>query len=1141
MKPLPATPATPVGTDSTPSLTTPAQLGTRWNASLPASLRGPDYWRSLDELADTPEFRQWVEREFPAGASELTDPVSRRHFVKIMSASFLLAGLGLTGCRRPVEKIQPFSKLPENYVHGVPQFYATARPIRDSAVPLVVKSNDGRPTKIEGNPLHPDSNGATDLFTQASILDLYDPDRAQRFLRTGKAVTREAMLDALDDVAMAFSGTYQGLGARVDGGATKAGGQGLCFLLERSSSPSRDRVVALVREKLPKAKWFIHEPVEFDVHRQAATLAFGKPLRPSFRYDAAKVIVSLDGDFLGAEPDAHVNIRRFAKSRKLTQPSDAMSRLYAAEALFTLTGANADHRLRLPASQILPLALQLAAKVTGESWGAGVPPLGGTNPGWLEECAKDLLANKGAALVVAGHRQPLAVHLLAHAMNVALGALGKTLTFHSAPEPTEGSLADLARALEAAAVDTLVILGGNPVYTAAADLEWPRALRKARSVIRLGAYEDETASLCDLHLPMAHYLESWGDARTADGTLVPIQPLIEPLFGGLTELEVLARLGGLATTGSFDLVRATFRSLGGESEDAWKRFLHDGCLPKSAQAVVEVEFQRDDVAKVVSETPVVPAPSADALEVVIHRDAKVDDGRHNNNGWLQELPDPVTKLTWENVILLSPATAKHFNLDIRDRENNDLQVPLVKIEVGGRSVIGPAWIQPGMADHVVALALGYGREKSGRVGSKAGYDAYRVRTSANPHLLTAAKLTATGARHKLATTQNHWAMEGRPVVREATLVEYRDQPRFVQAMNLPEPEAAKDANGQARPLYPNPLDVSDANGVTPRDRAHHQWGMSVDLNACVGCSACVVACQSENNIPIVGKDQVRRNREMHWLRLDRYYAGDPADPEAVTQPMFCLHCESAPCESVCPVNATVHDEEGLNLMAYNRCVGTRYCSNNCPFKVRRFNFFDYNRRPLSELVGPVYSTPLTSSTDGEWDLIRWFKNPDKGKRPEEEWELLKLVKNPDVTVRMRGVMEKCTYCVQRIEQAKIARKVKAGASGDVEVPDGAVKTACQQVCPAEAITFGNLKDPQSAVSRQKALDRNYTVLEFLNVKPRTTYLARVRNPNPALPGGKGPTQLSQEYLKKNPPLHESHAPAVHGEPGHATPEGKGGH
>jgi MoCo/4Fe-4S cofactor protein with predicted Tat translocation signal len=1109
---------------------------------------GPDYWRSLDQLADTPEFREWVGREFPAGASELTDPVSRRHFVKLMSASFMLAGLGLTGCRRPVEKIQPFSKLPENYVHGVPQFYATAMPGRSSAVPLVVKSHDGRPTKIEGNPLHPDSNGATDVFAQASILNLYDPDRAQRFLRAGNRVTREAALDALREIAWSFGGAYQGLGAgdAAPPSAGKAGGQGLCFLMERSGSPSRARLQRVLGETLPKARWFVHEPVDFDIHREAATLAFSKPVQPYFRYDAAKVIVSLDCDFLGTEPDAHVHIRRFAQGRRLRQSGDAMNRLYAVEALFTLTGANADHRLRVGPSQIPGVAAQLAAQV-GAPDGAflqvlGGLPAGGVNPSWLEQCAKDLKANAGASLVVAGHRQPLEVHLLAHAMNAALGNVGRTVVLQAAPQPDEGSLADLAKALQAGEVDTLVILGGNPVYTAPADLDWARTQRKARSVVRLGFYEDETAIVSDLHLPQAHYLESWGDARTADGTLVPVQPLIEPLFGGMTELELLARLGGHERTAPHEIARDTFRSLAGEGEEPWKKYLHDGFLAASASAPVEASFAWAAVAHRVAQSKPAPAPAADALEVVIHRDARVDDGRYHNNGWLQELPDPLTKMTWENVILMSPATADQLRLEIRNRENNDLQVPLVKVGVGGREVVGPAWIQPGMADHVLALALGYGRAKSGRVGTGSGYNAYAVRTSANPHGQSGARLSPTGRRHKLATTQDHWGMEGRPIIREATLAEYRANPRFAQGMNLAEPPGPEDAAGQPLPLYPNPLDIPDAQGVTPRDKALHQWGMSIDLNACVGCSACVIACQSENNIPIVGKDQVRRNREMHWLRVDRYYAGDPSAPQMVTQPLFCLHCESAPCESVCPVNATVHDEEGLNLMAYNRCVGTRYCSNNCPFKVRRFNFLDFNKRPLDLLVGPVYTTPLTHRTDGEWDLIRWFKNPDKGLRPEEEWELLKLAKNPDVTVRMRGVMEKCTYCVQRIEQAKIARKVRAGASADIEVPDGTFKTACQQACPAEAIVFGNLKDPRSAVSRHKALDRTYTLLEFLAVKPRTTYLARVRNPNPAMPDAFAQPSTTTEYVRKNPPLGEGHAPAGHGdsEPAAPLPAGKGG-
>jgi molybdopterin-containing oxidoreductase family iron-sulfur binding subunit len=639
-------------------------------------------------------------------------------------------------------------------------------------------------------------------------------------------------------------------------------------------------------------------------------------------------------------------------------------------------------------------------------------------------------------------------------------------------------------------------------------------------VVRLGYYEDETSEQADLHLPMAHYLESWGDARTADGTLVPIQPLIQPLFGGVTELEVLARIAPLESANPYDIVRETFSRYAGSDEERWKRFLHDGYLADSGGRVVDVQFDWGRAARVIGQMRPANPPSTDLLEIVFHRDAKVDDGRYVNNGWLQEMPDPVTKMTWENVVLLSQTTADALGLEIVDRNNNNLQTPLVRIEVGGRELTGPAWIQPGMADFVIGLALGYGQPKAGRVGQGSGYSAYRVRTSASPHLLTDVRVSGTGERHGLATTQNHWSLEGRPIVREANLEEYRANPHFAQAMNMHEP-------AENRPLYPNPLDIPGPDGVTPRDKAFHQWGMSVDLNACTGCSACVVACQSENNVPIVGKEQVRRQREMHWLRVDRYYAGPVAEPQMVTQPMFCLHCESAPCESVCPVNATVHDDEGLNVMVYNRCVGTRYCSNNCPYKVRRFNFFDYNKRPLDRL----YESPLTSSTDGEWELKRWFKNPDKSSRPHEEFELLKLVKNPDVTVRMRGIMEKCTYCIQRIEQAKIARKIAAGPSGDVVVRDGEIRTACQQACPAEAIVFGNMKDPDSQVSRQKALDRTYLVLEFLATKPRTSYLARVRNPNPQMPDALSHPLTTEQYLEKNPPHLGSHG-AGEGEGGH---------
>src|SRR5437016_4340394 len=536
---------------------------------------GPKYWRSLDQLADRPEFRQWVEREFPSGASELSDPLTRRHFVQIMSASFLLAGFGLSGCRRPEEKILPFGKAPENYVHGAPQFFATAMPTRGSAIPLVVKSNDGRPTKIEGNALHPDSKGATDRYAQASVLDVYDPDRATRFVRNGNLVKREVALDFLGDLSKK---------AQADGG------QGLCFLLERSSSPSRARLQKLIRDKFPKARWFIHEPVDFDVHRQAASVAFGKSVRPYYKLDEAKVIVSLDCDFIGGEEDACLHIRRFIKGRKIEKPTDSMNRLYAVEALFTLTGANADHRLRVAAGAVQSVAARLAAEVLrqrsnqGELSGPLQTLVSGTqaNEEWIVECAKDLLAHAGSSLVLAGQRQPLAVHLMAHALNVELGNIGKTVVFMEAPETNAAPIIDLAQAPNAGQVETLVILGGNPVYDAPADLNWAQTQRKAKTVVRLGYSIDETFGASDWHLPLAHYLESWGDARTADGTLVPVQPLIEPLFGGITELEVLARIGGLDRNKPYDIVRETFRGIGVGGEDNWKRFLHDGFLPGTA-------------------------------------------------------------------------------------------------------------------------------------------------------------------------------------------------------------------------------------------------------------------------------------------------------------------------------------------------------------------------------------------------------------------------------------------------------------------------------------------------------------------------------------------------------------------------------
>jgi molybdopterin-containing oxidoreductase family iron-sulfur binding subunit len=1084
----------------------------------PVPETGPKYWRSLDELADTPEFREWVGREFPAGASEWLDPVSRRHFVQIMSASFLLAGFGLTGCRRPEEKILPFGKQPENYIHGLPEYYATSMPTRGGAVPLLAKSSDGRPTKLEGNADHPANqfldrsgnprkHGGTDHFAQASILSLYDPDRAIRFSKGGNEINRQTALQALDEIP-------KNLGAR--------SGEGLAFLLQRNTSPSRARLQGLIAQKFPKARWHVHEPVELNLDQQAASLAFGKSVRPVYHLDKAKVIVSLDCDFIGSEDNTTQFCRDFAAGRKLSKAADSMSRLYALEGLMTLTGANADHRLRLSTSAIASAAAALGEKVLGADGAELVAALkkAGTvdekQARFIATCGEDLLKNKGGSLVLAGHRQPLAVHLMALAMNVALGNLGTTLTLQEAPEEKFESLADLAKSLNSGAVDTLVILGANPVYDAPVDLAWGETQRKAKNVVRLGYYEDETGAVCDYHFPAAHYLESWGDARAYDGTLVGIQPLIEPLFGGLTELEFLARIGGLEQTRDYEITRETFRGFStGDFEESWKKFLHDGFLANTAakDATGQFNFAAAAKAAVVS---AVPAATRDQLEVVFQRDASVDDGRWNNNGWLQEMPDPITKVTWENVIQISPKTMADLGFQAQNDLSGHNEVSRVRLELGGRSIEGPVWIQPGLSDNTVVLALGYGRKSTGRIGRGSGYDAYALRSSTALYFATGGKLTPTGQTHEVSSTQSHWSMEGRSIVREANLAEFQKTPDFAKELSLePPPEVA--------PLYPNPLDKA-------KEAARHQWGMVIDLNSCLGCSSCVIACQSENNVPIVGKQMVGKSREMHWLRIDRYFSGGVDDPQMVNQPMLCQHCEAAPCENVCPVNATSHDAEGLNVMTYNRCVGTRYCSNNCPYKVRRFNYFDYNRRPL----GKLYRSPLTSINEGEWEFWRWLKNPDRGSRPDDEWELIKMVKNPDVTVRMRGVMEKCSFCLQRIEQAKIAQKVKAANTGDmanVEVPDGAVQTACQQACPAEAITFGNIKDRESRVSKLKEQERNYSVLEFLHTKPRLTYLARVRNPNPEMPDYQPRPFSAREFIEKNgkPSEHnaEGHPAAAH--------------
>lgn len=1085
-------------------------------------LSGPRYWRSLDELALTPGFQEQVAREFPEGASQL-DGVDRRHFFKIMAASFALGGLGLgAGCRRPEEKILPYGKSVEGIIPGLPLFFATAMPLRRGAIPLLAETHQGRPTKLEGNPTYAPYGGATHLLAQAAVLDLYDPDRATTHTIKGAAVDSAAVQDLLAGITKTYAGN---------------GGDGLAFLAEESSSPTRAALVARLRAKFPRAIWSEYEPVQDEAPVQGARSAFGVDVKPLYRFDRARRILAIDSDFLRLDSHSLAYARDFAKGRRVLKPTDPMNRLYSVESTFTLTGSMADHRLRLASSHMLAFAAAMAVELTGDT--SFAPLARGLDfkekDKWISEAAKDLKSNRGSCLVVAGNHLPAAVHAVVHAINLALGNVGSTVEFVTVPTSNSASITDLANAAKSGSIKTLVVLGGNPAYNAPANLDFAGLLKRIPDVVRFGYTADETSASASSHIAAAHFLESWGDARTADGTVVPIQPQILPLFGGLTDLEVLARIAGDAIVDPYTLVFNTITALAGGNKDAFRKFLHDGILAGSAYPVAKVKLNSVSLRSSLNAVPAPVELSKDNLEVRFVSDYKVDDGRFANNGWLQECPDPITKLAWDNAILVSPRLAKELGIvpggsmlqvarmETAQFKQGKEQAFIGEVTLDGRTVRGPLHIQPGLSNFTLVLPLGYGRSASGRVGRGTGHNFYPLRAVGALTIATGAKLTVTTERYSLANTQEHWSMEGRDIVRESNLNDFVKEPGWVDSFGTESHAPANLGRDATKDAAFIAATTPRGNSLyeTPNFKGVNQWGMSIDLNTCIGCNACVIACQAENNIPIVGKDQVLRGREMHWIRLDRYYSDGnidaaafggegnkeiPEDPQVSLQPMACQHCELAPCETVCPVNATVHDDEGINTMAYNRCIGTRYCANNCPYKVRRFNFFDWNKRRTDEVyLGPMGHAGMP--------------------------ELVKMVKNPEVTVRMRGVMEKCTYCVQRIQQAKIQQKVKAGASNQVSVPDGTIKTACQQVCPVEAIVFGDVTDKASAVSQAKAREQDYAVLGYLNVRPRTTYLGKLRNPNPDMPGGGELPYSRKEYNTKNHPGHDDHGH------GHGHPEG----
>jgi len=1070
---------------------------------------GKKFWRSLEELADAPEFREFVEREYPQHAEEWNDPVERRTFLKLMGASLALAGL--SGCAfQPAEKIVPNVKQPEDMVPGKPLFFATAFSLGGIATPLLARSNEGRPTKVEGNPDHPNrrnsdpndrGSSATDIFSQASILSLYDPDRSQIPLYREESRTWSTFVGELR-TALDEQRPKQGAGIR--------------FLTETVTSPTLAAQFKAILTEFPQAKWHQYEPVNNDNARAGAMMSLGQPVNTVYDFSKADRVLSLDADFLGISPATLRYARDFAARRRVSEQNREMCRLYVIETTPSNTGASADHHWAVKPSEFVSAANAVAAAAGAKSNGAtsAIPH--------LDAVGRDLQQHKGASIVIAGREAPPEVHALAHAMNEALGNVGKTVFYtepiEANPVDQRQSLQELLHDIDGGQVELLVIMGGNPVYTTPADMKLNLArMLRAKLRVHLSQYKDETSDFCQWHIPESHYLETWSDTRAYDGTVTIVQPLIEPLYQTKSAHELLAvftpqydkkpyeiireywqraqqavgsrqnaesggetnRTGSEATSASSPTPAATPSA---DFENSWRKWVHDGFVPNTALPVrtgaggqtnaggtPAVPVSRNaggtpgglvsqnaggTPAVPVTALPAAPQPTAasSGFELVFRTDPTIYDGRFANNGWLQELPKPLSKLTWENAALVSPNTAAQLGLTKTiGQKGGDIFVDTIKITHEGRTFSNPVptWITPGQPDGVITIHLGYGRKHAGRVGNDHGFDAYEIRTGNSPWSASGVQVEKGAAQAMVAVTQLHFMLEDRnfskedrDVLRSQTLEEYLKGTPAGESHDPPNEETL---------YHPELFDYKNqGNGL------NYAWGMAIDLNNCIGCNACTIACQSENNIPVVGKEQVVRSREMHWIRVDTYFKGEDAShPEATNfMPVPCMHCENAPCEPVCPVHATVHSAEGLNDMVYNRCVGTKYCSNNCPYKVRRFNFLLYQ----------------------DWETPTY-----------------QLMRNPDVSVRSRGVMEKCTYCVQRIQGAKIQSELEGR-----KVRDGEIVTACQAVCPTDVIVFGDVNDPNSRVSRVKADQRNYSLLAELNTKPRTSYLTALRNPNPEI-------------------------------------------
>jgi len=1028
------------------------------NAKQPAAVKGAEYWRSVEHLADTPQMRELISKEFPGYDVEDMLGPSRRHFMKLAGASMALAGITLSGCRRwPEEKLAPYSTNPRGRLPGVPEQYATAMEVGGVAMPLLVTSYDGRPIKIEGNPSHPfsytvkEKQGATSAFAQASILDMYDPTRSRTVLSDGKPGTWDAFADF---VAKAIA-------------PLKGSGEGIAVLSEASNGPTALELKKKFAAAFPKSTWFEYEPISCDAERDGSKLAFGKVVRSVINFDKAKCVVSLDADLLGTHPAAIRHAANWADSRRGVDggKNAKMNRVYIAETGFSITGTVADNRLPVDPARLYAIARGIAfrldvAGVTGDDQFSDLETK------FVDAAAADL---KDGGVIAGGGALTAAGHALVHAINAVIGAPGKTVTLLEDPSSDRPghckAIADLTEALKAGKVTTLIILGGNPVYDAPADLLFADAIRKAQTTIHLSLYANETSQVANWHIPRAHYLESWGDAVAYDGTPGIVQPLIMPLYDGKSYIELLAVLAGDAVTEGHELLLRTWTALMGVSAEdlALRTVIERGLAEGKSYPAFSGPAKQASY------------PAADASQGIYLRfvaDSHAYDGRYANNGWLQETPDPLTKLMWDNAALISKQDADSIEATTGD---------VIKIDSPNGSLEIAAYVMPGQPIGVITLPLGYGRTAAGEIGDNLGFKTYTLRTSNGLDYVSSAKISKAGSTYKLVTSQDHHIIDQIGAEARAKRVGSKNESGMIIRDGLFAEFVANPSS-----IHPGGRTYGLQLFQEPRGdhyRDTHAWGMAIDLSTCIGCNACALACQAENNIPVVGKIQADYHREMNWLRIDRYFKGDAdrenagagaEDPsiEVVFQPMMCQQCENAPCEQVCPVGATVHDTEGLNTMVYNRCIGTRYCSNNCPYKVRRFNYLDFHSQdPRGDWAKPYPNIPdlqITESID----------------------PIKRMVFNPEVTVRMRGVMEKCTYCVQRIHNTTIAKR---GQGTDVQ--DGDILTACQQACPTQAIIFGDLNDRDSRVSKLHRNNRSYGVLdEELDTRPRTKYLAKIRNP-----------------------------------------------